>query len=460
MISFPSSFQKGGASMQQEKRNKYSDVPTPNESVFENIQTKNLKLTPEIINAIYTKDHDFSNFTGYFDTRRIPKNDNKTGIFEDPFKMDEFVYRGMNTYRFMYKNTIKQFQDAISTVSNGDQGTKIDMNNVHIIATSTAATPSLFNPQFGINTLGISPNVPLMLDTISSKHSKIPECTIQNLIRESNKEAGELGHARYRLADFAFCKYLGKVPNNRMITLRRFANPIGDHIYKWATKKGKAENYSMEAIHDIGRLVSWFDTDDNKLEDICKYEMQMSWKEIKNDIQEIESKEDNEGNRGILGKLLNSINPSYGKFQASDFGGPGHNFWDNIGTKIGSALGISQTSGSDNRELLRMSADDHKVYYPKNTVRDTHLYDGQLTLNQDITLNFSYEMRAYENINPKSAFLDLIGNILEVTYQRGSYWAGGRRFIGAPQNKSGWQTANNLIGWIHWWFSIWFCEFL
>ena len=73
----------------------------------------------------------------------------------------------------------------------------------------------------------------------------------------------------------------------------------------------------------------------------------------------------------------------------------------------------------DNSETLRMAADNNKVYTPKNTVQDNHIYEGRLILKQEMTVTFSYKLRAYENINPKSAFLDLMGNILEVTYQRG-----------------------------------------
>jgi hypothetical protein len=96
-------------------------------------------------------------------------------------------------------------------------------------------------------------------------------------------------------------------------------------------------------------------------------------------------------------------------------------------------------------EVLRMSADNHKVYTPKNTVQDTHLYEGKLTLNQELTLTFSYKLRAYDNINPKSAMLDLIGNVLAVTYKRGSYWGGSRRMIGPPHNSAAWRKANNFI---------------
>ena len=60
-------------------------------------------------------------------------------------------------------------------------------------------------------------------------------------------------------------------------------------------------------------------------------------------------------------------------------------------------------------------------------------------------MNFSYKLRAYDNINPKSAFLDLLGNILTVTYRKGTFWGGKSEILGAKPNKAGWQKYNNVL---------------
>lgn len=75
----------------------------------------------------------------------------------------------------------------------------------------------------------ISNNVPLMDSPENRKkireHSK---CTIKDLVEASS--SGILGKETYSYSDFMYCKYLGKVPNNYMITLRRFPLPVGDYI--------------------------------------------------------------------------------------------------------------------------------------------------------------------------------------------------------------------------------------
>ena len=469
---------------------KMATVPSPNAAPYEHVPSKNLRLTQAIKNHILQTDSSFSNFEGYLNTKYVTKSfnvKNPSPYYEDPMKWDSRVLRSGNMYQFVYSNAIHNIMDAYGSTSainkvstkaegpaNQNQPAQSDQNgkpaadgqngetgnqsgnttpaaesamydNIYVTATTTAASPALFNPVMGVNAIGIMEEVPL-INTVRSNKRKytVYEPTIENLIKGSMSETGVLGNARYRLVDFLYCKDLGKVSNNHLITLRKFSTPIGDHIYKWSSRRGHG-NVTMQTSHDIGRLIAWFGTDDNKLEDICKYEVKMSWKEIKSEIQEIDSKEDADS-RGPLGMMVNSFNPAYNKFQAGSFGGPGNNLLSSLASKSRWFQKLTGgEKGNDNRELLRMSADTHKVWEPKNTVRDTHLYDGQLTLSQDITLTFSYKMRAYDNINPKSAFLDLIGNILEVTYQRGSYWAGRAKLIGPPQNKQGWQMANNII---------------
>ena len=80
-----------------------------------------------------------------------------------------------------------------------------------------------------------------------------------------------------------------------------------------------------------------------------------------------------------------------------------------------------QYSSGEGKTLLG-NYDKHKVYEQQGTIQDTHIYEGKLQFSQEFTLIFDYELRAYENINPKSAFLDLLGNILSVTYKKGSFF--------------------------------------
>ena len=164
-----------------------------------------------------------------------------------------------------------------------------------------------------------------------------------------------------------------------------------------------------------------------------KFSHKATWKELKAKIDEIESKED-DPSRGPLGMLINSASGAYNSGILSGYAGGHHVF---------SSLGATPPN-SDARDIMR-NYDNNKVYTPKDTIQDTHTYEGRLEFTHEFTLTFSYKLRAYDNINPKSAFLDLLGNILAVTYRRGKFWGGDRKMIGPSQNIAAWKKANAFI---------------
>lgn len=289
-------------------------------------------------------------------------------------------------------------------------------------------------------------------------------CTIRELVRMSHTPNGQLGMSKYKYADFLFCKHIGKVSNNHMITLRRFAHPVGDNIFRFSGKgylnTEKPGYHGHQENAGMGTLITWFGTDDNKLEDILNYSVKSSWKEFKSKIQEISTDEDNSAN-GLIGMFANSFNPSYNSLVAKGMAGS-NSLWNKMGSSIfggvinkvttkldGSNTGSSGTGINQNSmkkwELMRMSADNNKIYTPQNTIQATHKYEGELTLSHEFTLNFSYRLRALDIMNPKAVMLDLLGNILEVTYNRGHFWGGSRRFIGPPRNSSSIAKANAFI---------------
>jgi len=402
--------------------------------VYTNVPTKDLTLTQATKVNIFKKDNTISGFNGYIGLKRY--NHSNSVIFEDPSKFGLSFLREMNTYQFTYQKGIKAFYNS-----------SLEGKKVQVAYLSTNSSMALFNPYYGVAAAGIAPNVPLIngLYTTENNFTYIKDCTIQNLIKDSLTMNSPLGQARYRLIDFMYCKDLGKVPNNHLITLRRFPFAIGDHIGRLTNPNmsdPSAQDANFSTPGDIGRLVTWFGTEDNKLEDICKYEMKMSWKEYNSEIQEVDNgnQDQDKAERGLFGTLANTMNPAYNSFNVK-YGGANNTFFNYLGSKIFK----TNLDSSSNYDIFRMDSDKNKVYTPKNTVQDTHIYEGKLTLNQEITINFCYKLRAYDNINPKSAMLDLMGNILETTYNRGRYWAGARRMIGPPTNTSAWQTYDAFL---------------
>lgn len=440
----------------------------------------------------------------YDQTSRLFPNSSDRAVYENANKIPALVLASMNKYRTVYKNSVVQVNPPVaqaknikksvpsSNDSNGSAGsagsggsggsqtkTESVQNNKDAYQEiyQEGASPSLFNPWYGVRSQGFTLNSPLLyikdgenntVDVnfdlekgqaktqimLTNADGDFTDCSIKTLVnlssgktvvkskneddkkRVTNKRS--LGRASYRYADFMYCKDLGKVSNNHLITLRKFTHPIGDNIFKQSNTDPK----EAEMLPDSGRLIAWFGTEDNKLEDICKFNYKTTWKEMNAAIEDVQSKEDNPK---LLPSLVNLMNPAYRSGAAQGLWG-NNAVYNWVESKV-SVFGWHpfQAQSSEASDSDRYHMDTNKIWTPKNTIQSTHLYEGKIEFSQEFTLVFSYRLRSYDGINPKSAFLDLIGNILEITHRRGTFWGGARRWLGAPRNQQGWKKMNDLF---------------
>lgn len=421
---------------------------------------------------------------------------------ENPLKFSSDVLNSINKYRFMFKKAVRTNTIRYTVVDDSKDTTSSGNNIQHIDYINEASTPALFNPWYSVSTKGFSASVPLIVSSVEenkdvdriqdisdtgkpkdnatsstqpdtnpknstakeewttmkvnlapqSKNIDLSDCSIDTLVKLSEKRAtslvgektaiSELGVAKYRYIDFMFCRDLGKIPNNHLLTLRKFTRPVGDNINTRLPKSDTPYNFNQSM--DVGRLVTWFGNGDNKLEDIIKYNYAATFKQFDSKIQLVDSHEDDEST-GVIGKLVNTVNPRYN--QAMSQGRTGaHNFISQLGGRyLSTSFANFGRGGQYDRHDIFGMYDNHKVYEPKNTIQSTHVYEGKLTFSQEFTIKFSYKLRAYDNINPRAAFLDLIGNILAVTYRSGTFWGGSRMFRGAPPNKVGTAKVNAFL---------------
>ena len=229
-----------------------------------------------------------------------------------------------------------------------------------------------------------------------------------------------------------YCRDVGKISNNHLITLRRFAAPVRDNIFQYT---GTDNQTSNEVPGDIGRLITWFGTPENKLEDILKYSFHASWREMEAARQDLDSQE-NDTARGLTGGLVNLFNTEHAEGVEKGINASAFSM-----LLKDDASEYDKGPYADNPAVNGRMFDKHKIYEPKDTVRSKYEYEGNLKFSQQFTLTFNYKLRGYDNINGKTALLDLLGNILAVTYKKGKFWPGEQHIIGAPQNKQGWDKA-------------------
>lgn len=418
--------------------------------------------------------------------------DNRQINVENPFRFGTSIFGWMNNYRGYLEN-VPIIEAPFHDITTGAQAN----NNVKVIVFDKI-TPSLFNPMYGLISSSITDNVPLLDDVIMNtkdmeqgEFENITDCSIKRLVELSREDGIEmsntktvvdeiqettqkdkdgntivvpqvtttkdskgnkvnstnintinnapskwftskslLGSAKYKYADFMYCADLGKKSNNHLITLRKFALPIGDDITQKMAHKDDIQP-------DIARLVTWFGTEDNKLEDIMSYDVEATWEELTAEHEEKDSQEQDKS-RGLVG---NFINMTSGQYQQGVRDGK----WNDpfVSSLLGKWGGEATYAG--NPAAMGAHYDKNKIYDPVNTVRSTHKYKGELKFGHEFTLKFRYKLRAYDNINPKSAFLDLLSNILMMTYKKGNFWKGSRSILGPPTNSALWAKADALL---------------
>ena len=244
-----------------------------------------------------------------------------------------------------------------------------------------------------------------------SKNSLINP-TATKIIEITGASADNYGY-RYQYSDFALTKYYGKIPNNMLITLRRFAYPAPDDII---TPKGlSADGKEMVPITqpDIARAVTWFgEGTGNELSDIVKFSHGFNWKDAEAAVQTINS---SGGNRA--GKTGNFINNN--KFQSA-------------AANAAAGRGAVESAARERSAGYDSFSDTYPnhVFGPLNIIKNVLVREQGLKFSQEFTLKFEYELKSFEGASPKVMMLDQLANILALTYNNAPFWGGSVRYVG------------------------------
>jgi len=213
----------------------------------------------------------------------------------------------------------------------------------------------------------------------------------------------------YNFSDFALAKYYGKISNNYMVTLRRFPTPVEDNIVN-PNVLSPAGDVVKKAMPDLARAVTWMsDATDNKLEDILKFSVETAWNEIESQVQEISS---SGGKGGALGSKIGSsglMSSIYGAAQG---------------------MNASQVHAAKNGFDATKGTYPNHVFGPINVIKKVMVRDKGLSFSQGFDLKFHYSLRQLDGVSPKIAFLDMMSNILVLTYNNANFWGGSSRYTG------------------------------
>ena len=253
----------------------------------------------------------------------------------------------------------------------------------------------------------INSNVPDDVTSISTP-------TTTNIIKFGNADG--FGRTPYSYQDFVFCKYWNKIPNNRMITLRRYPLPTLDNL----NFPGMTEGNRLFA--PISTAVTYFGGESkNKLSDLLNFSVSFNWGELTGSVHDVDGS----------GTGVDNMKQLLGENHAS-------NIYTSM-LKTLSFFGTENDSNTMNREAIISVPDpydngpyDNKLKGPVNVINKVKQRQTGLEFKNSLKLTFDYVARPIGGINTKAAMLDILANMLVMGYANGLFWGGSYRFMTNP----------------------------
>ena len=236
-----------------------------------------------------------------------------------------------------------------------------------------------------------------------------------NRIVEYSSTNGGLGFS-YNYRDFIQAEHYGQISNEFLVTLRRFAFPIGDDIRNTigTDTEGKQVDRSEP---DIARAITWLSPAlGNEMKDILGFGTGFGWETIESEVQTA-SGADTQSRRGSIGAMIEGN--SFAKGVEAGINGYSAAQSDRINTKGHGFDATAQTY-------------PNFVYGPYNAIKSVLARNKEgLKFESNFALNFYYDLRGFDNTSPKVVFMDVLSNLLAITYNNAPFWGGATRYTGS-----------------------------
>ena len=230
--------------------------------------------------------------------------------------------------------------------------------------------------------------------------------------------------APYYWRDFLYCKYYGSIPNNYMITLRRFPAPMRDNL-SIPTQLQQSDLYRKKgAGRPVAQAITWWGGNTgNSLNEILSFSTGLFWDtKTQAEIANVEGF-DQGFFKTVLGRAFGTA--------AGTIGAAG------ILAAMGDTASLIVASSDSGRQEItipkinqalrdKMSSNNGPlsdfIFNPVDTVDSTYFRGRGLTFDWGpITLKFHYELTSVGQVNTKAALVDIIGNLLALGTNYGNF---------------------------------------
>ena len=243
--------------------------------------------------------------------------------------------------------------------------------------------------------------------------------------------------APYYWKDFLYCKHYGTIPNNYMVTLRRFPTPVLDNLSVPGAKnniKSSEDYHAGGAGRPVAQAVTWFGGNTgNVLSELIAFSTGINWTSANQETtltQEAFSKgffQDGPISTagGIAGQISDRLGNIFDAGSAIAEGLVAATDPDETITKAIKAKGLRDLAKS------RAGIMGEYIWTSVDVVTDGWKRDTGLTFTwEGLSIIFEYELSSVGEVNSKAAFLDLMGNLLSIGTNYGNFLTPDIRYNG------------------------------
>lgn len=267
--------------------------------------------------------------------------------------------------------------------------------------------------------------------------------TYKNIISYySSDDFDPHGLARYKMQDFIYLKYYNQIPNNYMITLRRYTRPCSDHMFGLdmpAEMVNRMNDYPDEYFALATAVTYMGEQTGNKLSDILKFDYGANWEEREG---KTESLQNPDGGLAAQMRRRDATNLLSGEAQvggSNSLTAQSKSLWIMSAMVAGKGKNMADAMSAQHRftDNAFNTRYGEELYGDINVVNKVKLRSRGLTFSNNFSLTFEYSLKSLKCVNPRIAMMDILSNFLILTGNYGSFWGGETIFYGnrniAPQ---------------------------
>jgi len=230
------------------------------------------------------------------------------------------------------------------------------------------------------------------------------------------------GRTPYFFTDFVFAKYWNKIPNNRLITLRRYAGPMYDNL-KFPGMAGTINEQGqssspLTSFPPMASAITYFGGETgNSLNALLKFTTGVNWSEVQGEIWSVTATASApEADQG-----LGSIFKGLGQVAK----------WLNVGAGEVDNEYIA-AGGMLPPDPYTQGPFENRIRGPVNRIDKVWKRDPGMKYENNLSLVFEYVARPVGGINPKAVLLDIMSNFLVLGSATAVFFGGAHRFMINP----------------------------